>query len=87
MISRIKVCRGPLAVAALLAATMAGRPAASADVEADVVVYGATATGLAAALQSAHSAEALSLFMTSFPEVQSSACFPHMCVSCSMTRS
>ena len=53
MISRIKVCRGPLAVAALLAATMAGRPAASADVEADVVVYGATATGLAAAIQSA----------------------------------
>ena len=42
-----------LTVAAMIVATLAGRPAHAADVEADVIVYGATATGLAAAIQSA----------------------------------
>ena len=42
-----------LSVAVMVAATLSGRPALPADIETDVVVYGATATGLAAAIQSA----------------------------------
>ena len=41
-----------LRLAALLAVVAASQPVVAADVEADIVVYGATATGLAAAIQS-----------------------------------
>ena len=49
----MRACRALLAVVVLLTATVTGRPLLAADVEADIVVYGATATGLAAAIQSA----------------------------------
>jgi hypothetical protein len=45
--------RWPMLLAAVLAVGVGGRPARAAEVTADVVVYGATATGLTAAIQAA----------------------------------